>query len=129
MGYLVFKLTTGAHAGEILRPDCGATLIAPNVVVTAAHCVEEKTAQDRTTISVGFGDAWTGPTYNVVGTWQDWTHPRAFIPRPWGPDGQMVDVFDSRHDIAVIQLDRNVEGITPMPLSRRAMPGGTPASG
>lgn len=119
VGYLVFRLTSGPHAGEIFRPDCGAVLIEEDVVVTAAHCVESETAHDRDVIAVGFGDGNTGPTYAVRGTWRDWVNPKYLVPRPWGPGGAMVTVADSRHDVALLALERT-PGLAPMPLARRS---------
>lgn len=107
MGYLVYRLRSGPHAGEIFRPDCGATLIAPKAVVTAGHCAKSSSLEPEV-VAVGFGDGLTGPTYGVVGTRDQW-------------------VYSGYEDVAVIELDRSVEGLTPMPLARRELPRGTHA--
>src|SRR5262245_20392837 len=77
-GYLVAKITKGEHAGELVRPMCGATLIAEKAVLTSAMCVEEQFTDDRTIIAVGFGDPLTGRTYELAGSWRDWIAPGFF---------------------------------------------------
>jgi hypothetical protein len=124
-GYLVFQIKVGPHAGEIFRPNCGAMLIAPNAIMTATHCVDSDGGAD--VVAVGFGDGFTGETYDVVGTSKDWIHPKSFIEAPWGPGGAMVQTLDQRHDLAVIQLVRPVAGIEPMPLTRSPIASGASA--
>jgi hypothetical protein len=125
MGYLVFRLNKGPHAGELWRPNCGATLIRPNVVVTAAHCVVKSANDDRDVVAVGFGDGRTGTTYGVVGEWSDWISPD-FVREPTPAFPYQLD--DYRRDVAVIQLETPVTGIAPMPLNTKPLEYGKPAT-
>ena len=83
--------TDGYDAVGIVNNGCTGTLIAPNAVLTAAHCVE------------GGGSH----TFEVNG--QTYTATKAVI----HPDYQGKDV-----DLAVMILDQNVTGITPYELNR-----------
>lgn len=120
MGYLVYRIDVGPHAGEIFRPNCGATLIAPRAVVTAAHCIEEVTDADASVIAVGFGDGLTGTTYEVEGTWREWMHPEYFATVPPWPGLPPRELQDRRKDVALIALKTAPIGIAPLPL--RAAP-------
>jgi hypothetical protein len=124
MGFLVFRLNSGPHAGEIWRPNCGATLIRPNVVITAAHCVVKHEDDERDIVAVGFGDGHTGKTYGVVGSWKDWLSPDFMKDHPSLP----FAMADFRHDVAVIELETAVPDITPMPLNTKPLEYGTPAT-
>lgn len=97
-GYLV----SAADTSKVL---CGATLIAPRVVVTAAHCVTD----DTITFQFGTGDVGSAPLAKVV---ERHAHPD-FHPTAQGD-------FDVTHalrnyDVAYLVLDR-ASSITPATL-------------
>lgn len=85
---------------------CGATLIAPRVVVTAAHCVVDAGA----TFAFGTGDVGTSPLVRVV---ERHAHPE-FHPEAQGS-------FDLTHalrkfDVAYLVLERAVDFAAPAEL-------------
>ena len=80
------------------KPACGATLIAPNVAVTAGHCVlDEKVAY-----AFGTGDLGSGALVHVR---ERHIHPQ-------------FDKADSlrRYDVAVLVLEHDVAGVHPAEL-------------
>ena len=86
--------TSGYEAVGIVNGQCSGTLIAPNAVLTAAHCVE------------GMGD--TEGTFTVGGKTYSTTKMTIH------PDYQSSkDV-----DLAVMILSENVTGVTPMDINR-----------
>jgi hypothetical protein len=88
-------------AGYLWPYGCGATLIAPDVAVTAAHCVE--------------GYAPTSLAYGV-GTWGSGqiTYATAiFIHPQYG--------FSYEHDVAVMILGSPVQGVTPAAIAPPAV--------
>lgn len=99
-GYLV----KGNDASKV---KCGATLIAPNVVVTAAHCVlADKTA----TWAFGTGDAGQGELVKVVATR---VHP-SFHEEAQGS----IDLVHAlrKYDVAMLTLEKPVRGVAPATL-------------
>ncbi len=97
------------------KPKCGATLIAPNVVVTAAHCVlADKTA----TWAFGTGNTGQGEVVKVVSTR---VHPD-FHETAQGP----VDLVHAlrKHDVATLVLEHAIAGVTPA-----SLPTDPPSSG
>jgi secreted trypsin-like serine protease len=82
VGYLLVANSPAEPVG----PYCGATLIAPDVAVTAAHCV-----RGHDTFAVGFGEAGSAAPIRVVKTMR---HPEY-------PGGGF------RHDVAVLVLESN----------------------
>lgn len=96
-GYLV-------KGTETSKVKCGATLISPNVVVTAAHCVlADKTA----TWAFGTGDAGRGELVKVIATK---VHPD-FHETAQGS----VDLVHAlrKHDLAMLTLEKPVRGVAP----------------
>lgn len=80
---------------------CGGTLIDPDSVLTAAHCLE-----GATNVDLAVGRTVLSQNQGQVRSATDW-----FIPS--GYDGSE----DDRYDAAVLTLDRPVDGITPIKLA------------
>ena len=106
-----------AGSGFLLRGDslerldktkvaCGATLIAPNVVVTAAHCVTDAGA----TFAFGTGDVGSSPLVRVT---ERHTHPK-YHPEAVGG----IDLVHAlrKYDVAYLVLERDVDFAKPAEL-------------
>lgn len=107
-------LAAPAHAvvnGEAVAPSkvpwfvpagiCGSTLIAPDRLATAAHCVDPVALADLEEIRVG-RELRRGVAIAFPPTWRE---------RSGG---------FARDDVAIIQLDRPVTSVTPVPLATTA---------
>ncbi len=88
-------------------PDCGATLVAPDRVLTAAHCVNGLGPEDLQNIVFGDGTARKGARVAV--------HP-AYVQRALDGTGNLEA---PRDDIAIVQLDAPVK-IAPLVLASAA---------
>jgi hypothetical protein len=88
------------------KPACGATLIAPNVAVTAAHCVLDENA----TFAFGTGDIASGPLVRVK---ERRAHP-SFHAESQGS----LDLVHAlrKYDVGVLILERALQGVTPAEL-------------
>jgi hypothetical protein len=99
VGYLMI----GENGAALSGPWCGATLIAADVAVTAAHCVwEHRTG--GSTFGIGFGAVYSS---------DGWKAKQVLIHPDYDPNGSPR----FRHDVAMLVLETPVPGITPMPVS------------
>lgn len=89
--------------------SCTATLIAPNVVATAAHCVEDVDASTTT--------RWeTSVTPRTVPASQ-WHKAKSVHVHPlWG-----TNYINYGHDCAILVMEQPVAGVTPKPFGRFPM--------
>jgi len=101
-------------AGYNHREMCTASLVAPGLALTAAHCVT--TPQDgylKRTADMVFVAGWNGAEHSGAARIKAVTvHPDAYR------DGQ----FDLRHDIAVVELTERIAP-RPLPLGSGGLPG------
>jgi hypothetical protein len=117
--------TRWAGSGFLLRGDsierldtskvaCGATLIAPKVVVTAAHCV----ASAGATFAFGTGDVGTSPLVRVV---ERHAHPDFHAEAQGSFD---IDHALRKFDVAYLVLERAVDFAKPAELIAEKPPVG-----
>lgn len=90
------------QAGFRTQQGCTATLIAPDLIVTAAHCVSDSDRSDR-----AFVAGWSRGDYIAArAPEREMRHPAYALNGRHGP----------RNDIALIVLESPIDDVTPIPL-------------
>jgi len=92
------------QAGFRERQGCTATLIAPDLIVTAGHCTAQSGESDHV-----FAAGWfRGVFVAERGTAREMRHPAYAV------DGE----HDPRNDVGLIVLDAPIENVVPIPLGQ-----------
>ncbi|MGJ8604068.1 MAG: trypsin-like serine peptidase [Marivita sp.] len=95
-------------AGYRKREMCTGTLIAPNIVLTAAHCVSGEDGLGPNPEDLTFVAGWLrGTAVDSVAGASIWVHPKAYA----------EGALDLRYDIALLTLGR-AANVDPLPMSQ-----------
>ncbi|MFK8848007.1 S1 family peptidase [Streptomyces sp. Ac-502] len=121
-------LATLAEKGDtplLKRASCGGVLIAPDRILTAAHCVNGVDVQ-RMEVHLGSSVLSQDPG-TVRGIRSATLHPRfKLLPSPAAPNSP--EMSSAAYDIAELRLSAPIHDIKPLPVTRHRPRPGTPVS-
>lgn len=112
-GYVAFAGTNSVGA-FVVSTFCTGTLIAPDIVLTAAHCID---AAEKSSLDIHFG---TGAVEDerVVRAKDVVVHPRYRVEHE-----QAEPTTDFTYDLAYLVLEKPIRGVTPATVRRTAHQG------
>lgn len=101
--------------GDSKGPECGGTLIEPNVVLTAAHCVDGVVGEPGDLRVLVGSSRISGTAGHLMRVTAFYVHPK-------------YSARSLRYDAALLVLDQPVSGVRTLPMTTASLPAGSTVS-
>ena len=99
---------------------CSGSLVGPDLVITAGHCVTDQIKCDKTRLVFGYAVKQEGLQAPVTIDWNDVYTCKKIVKRFQGAEPAGATTSGLGPDYALIQLTRKVTGHTPLAISRKS---------